>query len=76
MNPRIWAFLGMVGAGLIAAITQDAWRWSADRLIDHVDRWRKAGATHLAVNTMGAGLGAVDGHLDALTKSAEALNLM
>ena len=44
-------------------------------LVDHVDRWRNAGATHLGVNTMGAGLGAVDGHLDALTRAAEALKL-
>jgi probable F420-dependent oxidoreductase len=47
----------------------------ATTLVDHVDRWRNAGATHLGVNTMGAGLGAIDGHLDALTQTAEALKL-
>lgn len=46
-----------------------------DRLVDHAGRWRDAGATHLSVNTMGAGLGGVDGHLDALGKAAGALGL-
>ena len=45
----------------------------ADRLVDHAGRWRAAGATHVAVNTMNAGLGSVDNHLAALTKAAEAL---
>ena len=36
-------------------------------------RWRDAGATHLAVNTMSAGLGSVDGHLAALAQAADAL---
>ena len=40
---------------------------------DHVGRWRAAGATHLGVNTMGAGLVGVDGHLEALTAVAGAL---
>jgi len=46
-----------------------------DKLADHAGRWRAAGATHVSVNTMGAGLGAVDGHLEALTRAAGALNL-
>jgi hypothetical protein len=50
--------------------------WSgAAKLVDHVGRWRAAGASHLSVNTMGAGLGGVDGHLAALTEAAEALGL-
>lgn len=44
-------------------------------LVGHVDRWREAGATHVSVNTMGAGLGGVDGHLAALSQVAEALTL-
>jgi hypothetical protein len=32
MDPLIWAFLGVVASSLIAAITQDVWRWIADRL--------------------------------------------
>ncbi len=46
-----------------------------DRLIDHVGRWRAVGASHLSINTMGLGLGAVDGHLAVLTQAAEALEL-
>ena len=34
------------------------WR-SADQLVDHVGRWRAAGASHVSINTMGAGLAAV-----------------
>jgi hypothetical protein len=40
-----------------------------------VTRWRDAGATHVSVNTMGAGLASVDGHLAALTETAGALSL-
>jgi hypothetical protein len=47
----------------------------AATLVDHAGRWREAGATHLSVNTMGAGLGPVDGHLAALTQAAAALGL-
>jgi probable F420-dependent oxidoreductase len=46
-----------------------------DTVLDHVERWRKAEATHLGVNTMGAGFTSVDGHLDALTRIAEGLEL-
>jgi probable F420-dependent oxidoreductase len=46
-----------------------------DTLIDHVDRWRQAGASHLSVNTMGAGLATVDDHVNALAAVAEALNV-
>jgi hypothetical protein len=50
--------------------------WSDDgvgRLVDEVGRWREAGATHLGINTMKAGLGSVDRHLDVLTIVADAL---
>jgi probable F420-dependent oxidoreductase len=40
-----------------------------------VRAWQDAGATHASINTMGAGLSGVDGHLDALSKAAEALEL-
>ncbi|HEX5586654.1 MAG TPA: LLM class F420-dependent oxidoreductase [Acidimicrobiia bacterium] len=43
------------------------------QLAEHAQRWRDAGATHLSVNTMGAGLGDVDGHLAVLTQAAAAL---
>ena len=47
----------------------------ADQLLDHAGRWEKAGASHLSVNTMGAGLGSLDDHLHALATAAEALGL-
>jgi probable F420-dependent oxidoreductase len=52
--------------------------WSADgvaKLVDHVGRWRDAGATHLSINTMNAGLGGVDRHLDVLEEVAAALEV-
>jgi probable F420-dependent oxidoreductase len=47
----------------------------AEQLVDHVGRWRAAGASHVSVNTMRAGLRSVDDHLAALTAAAEALEL-
>jgi probable F420-dependent oxidoreductase len=44
-----------------------------DRLVRQAGKWRDAGASHLGVNTMGAGLGSVDDHLAALAKAADAL---
>lgn len=46
-----------------------------DKALDHVGRWRDAGASHISVNTMNAGLGSVDDHLDALAKVAGAVDL-
>jgi len=40
-----------------------------------VRRWDEAGATHVAVNTMGAGLSGLDDHLRALSLVALALSL-
>jgi probable F420-dependent oxidoreductase len=44
--------------------------WTTDggleRARDHIGRWEAAGATHVSINTMGAGFGSVDQHLDAL----------
>jgi len=52
-----------------------AWRGDAAALAEQAGRWRDEGATHLSINTMGAGLGGVDGHLEALGAAAEALGL-
>jgi probable F420-dependent oxidoreductase len=53
--------------------------WTAaggiDQIADHAERWRVAGATHLTVNTMNAGLGAVDHHLAVLSEVAAALGI-
>ena len=46
-----------------------------DQLVDHVGRWRDAGATHLSINTMRAGLATVDDHLRVLSDAAGALEL-
>jgi hypothetical protein len=45
------------------------------KLLDQLERWRNAGASHLSINTMGAGVGAVDGHLKVLTQIAGELDL-
>jgi probable F420-dependent oxidoreductase len=45
----------------------------AEKLAEQVGRWSDAGATHLSVNTMGAGLGSVDHHLEALESAIEAI---
>ena len=47
----------------------------AGKLADQVGRWRAAGATHVSVNTMGAGLASVEDHLAALAATAAALGL-
>ena len=49
------------------------WRGSPETLAEHAASWRDAGATHVSVNTMGAGLRTVDDHLAALEAAAEVL---
>jgi probable F420-dependent oxidoreductase len=46
-----------------------------DKLAARTAQWRSAGATHLSINTMGAGFDGVDGHLAALAKAAETLEI-
>jgi len=48
------------------------WRPDQHELAAAMRQWRDAGATHLSVNTMGAGLKTVDDHLAALAAAAEA----
>jgi probable F420-dependent oxidoreductase len=48
-----------------------SWRGSPEELAEQVAAWRDAGATHVSINTMGAGLGAVDNHLSVLETAAE-----
>jgi probable F420-dependent oxidoreductase len=52
-----------------------AWTGDPDDLVAEADRWRTAGATHLAVNTMKARLAGVDEHLAALAAASDTLNL-
>jgi probable F420-dependent oxidoreductase len=44
-----------------------------DRIAAEAQAWTKAGATHLSVNTMDAGLATVDDHLSALERTAREL---
>ena len=46
-----------------------------DMVLDHVERWRRTTATHLEINTMGAGFATVDDHLAALATVAEAVGV-
>jgi alkanesulfonate monooxygenase SsuD/methylene tetrahydromethanopterin reductase-like flavin-dependent oxidoreductase (luciferase family) len=50
-----------------------SWAGDATKLAEEAAAWRDAGATHLAVNTMRAGLPTLDDHLGALELAAEAL---
>jgi len=50
---------------------QVSWNGSADDLADGLRSWAEAGASHMSINTMDAGLASVDDHLAALTKAAE-----
>ena len=49
------------------------WRHGGDEAIAETGRWQAEGATHMAINTMGAGFGSVEEHLAALAKAADAL---
>jgi probable F420-dependent oxidoreductase len=44
-----------------------------DQVVEKAASWRDAGATHIAINTMGAGLVGVDDHIAALASVADAL---
>ena len=44
-----------------------------DKLVGHVEKWRAAGTSHVSINTMGAGLVGVDGHLEALRRAIGAI---
>jgi probable F420-dependent oxidoreductase len=53
-------------------------RWSdrgVEGIVDHVGRWRDAGATRVSIVTMRAGLGPVEQHLEVLAQVADALAL-
>jgi probable F420-dependent oxidoreductase len=52
-----------------------SWTGDPQTLLFRTGTWREAGASHLSVNTMGAGLPGADGHLAALARVAETLDL-
>ena len=49
------------------------WHGDRDKLAEEIAAWRAAGASHVSVNTMRAGLRTVDDHLDVLATVAEDL---
>jgi hypothetical protein len=51
------------------------WAGDPQKVVDDLAEWKAAGATHMTVNTMGAGLRTVDEHLAALTAVTETLSL-
>ena len=55
----------------IAMEGQVSWNGNADDLAAGLRGWADAGASHVSINTMGAGLASVDDHLRALTSAAE-----
>lgn len=61
------ATLGMEGRA--------SWSRDVSELLEQIDEWRAAGATHVSINTMNAGLGPVDDHLAVLAQAADALSL-
>ncbi|MGH3639118.1 MAG: LLM class F420-dependent oxidoreductase [Mycobacterium sp.] len=46
------------------------WRGDRQQVVDDLDRWAEAGATHVSINTIGAGFETVDQHLAALSEVA------
>ena len=51
------------------------WRGDADEVVRRAEGWLEAGASHLSINTMRAGLATVDDHLEVLGRVAEGLGL-
>jgi alkanesulfonate monooxygenase SsuD/methylene tetrahydromethanopterin reductase-like flavin-dependent oxidoreductase (luciferase family) len=47
------------------------WRGDADKLAEELRGWADVGATHVSINTMGAGLRSVDEHLAVLASAAD-----
>jgi len=81
-GPDLDAARGIVAAAAIEAGRDPArlgmegrvsWRGDAGKLAGEAGQWRDAGATHLSVNTMGAGLATLDDHLAALEEAAGVL---
>jgi hypothetical protein len=50
-----------------------SWTGDPDKAAGDIAAWKAAGATHLSVNTMKAGLATVDDHLAALERVASDL---
>lgn len=62
--------------GRIAMEGRVSWRGNQEEFVDDVRRWAAAGASHVSINTMGAGLSSVDDHLAALATAAGAVETL
>jgi probable F420-dependent oxidoreductase len=83
-GPKLDAARAMVEQAAVAAGRDPAaigmegrvsWKDDPAQLTDRAASWEQAGASHLSVNTMGAGLATVDAHLAALEQAAAVLGL-
>lgn len=45
-----------------------------DEWVRQTERWRELGATHISINTMGAGFKSLDDHIDAIRRYKEAVS--
>ena len=52
------------------------WRRDPEEMARGLQSWADAGATHVSIKTMGAGLKSVDDHLDALASAAEVVKAL
>lgn len=52
-----------------------SWTRDLDSLLQQITAWQTAGATHVSINTMNAGLSSTHAHLDVLTRIASTLTL-
>lgn len=50
-----------------------SWRGDDEAVLSEIGSWAQAGASHLSISTMGAGLASVEEHLDVLTRLSGAL---
>jgi hypothetical protein len=57
--------------GSIAMEGRVSWRGNVRELADGLRAWAGAGASYVAINTMGAGLESVDDHIAALAAAAD-----
>ena len=83
-GPKLDTALGVIARGAESA-GRDAtaikmegrvdWRGDAEEVARRVESWRDAGATHVSLNTMGAGLQTAGAHLDALASAARLLGV-
>jgi len=67
------ATLGMQGR--VRLVDSDWPNSGFSGLIEQIDEWRSAGATHVAIDTMGAQVGPAEAHLEVLSTCADMLGL-